>query len=149
MIQRRAPLIRRRANKGKHTSKRRKSRASLAKQCAVLWADWIKREGRCEFIGKFVGNRQHLVCSGGLQAMHGFGKKAYPAVRYATWNGFCGCGAVHTFYTWHPELWCEELRQRWGEETYLRRLREANELRKYDLSAVAATYRMALTGVES
>ena len=138
----------RKSAKRGQTSKRRNKEKALKRECAKLWADWIKREGRCDFIGKFVGNRQHLRCAGSLQAMHGFGKKAYPGVRYATWNGIPGCGAVHVFYTHHPELWCEELRSRWGAETYVWRLLEAVETKKYDLEQVAATYKAALSGVD-
>jgi hypothetical protein len=135
------PIRRKRVNK-------RKEALSLKKQCAILWARWIRREERCEFVGVFVGSRQHLVCTGNLQAMHGFGKKAYPGVRYAVWNGFCGCSAVHSYYTWRPPEWENYLRSRWGEEVYQQRLREAMETRKYDLSVVASTFRAALAGVE-
>lgn len=127
---------------------KRKEALSLKKQCAILWSRWVRRNERCEFVGVFVGNRQHLQCSGSLQAMHGFGKKAYPGVRYAVWNGFCGCAAVHSYYTWRPPEWENYLRSRWGEEMYQQRLREAMETRKYDLGVVASTFRAALAGVE-
>ena len=140
--------LRRGGKRGKRTSNRRKERLSLMKQCVILWSRWIKRHERCEFIGKFVGNRQHTQCGGALQAMHGFGKKAYPGVRFAAWNGFCGCASVHSYYTWRAPEWENVLRTEWGEELYLSRLAHAMETRKYDLAEVAQTYRAALAGVE-
>jgi hypothetical protein len=137
-----------RAKGRKRTSNRRKEQLSLKKQCAILWARWIKRNEKCEFIGQPVGSRMHLQCGGGLQAMHGFGKKAYPGVRYAVWNGFSGCGAVHAYYSWRPPEWENYLRSRWGEELYQQRLSEAMLVRKYDLATVAQTFRAALAGVE-
>lgn len=128
----------------KRTTNKRKEYLSLKKQCNILWSRWIRRNECCEFLG--VGG--HRQCGGNLQAMHGFGKKAYPGVRFAAWNGFCGCGAIHTYYTWRPPEWENYLRSRWGEELYQQRLRDAMQTTKYDLTQVAATYRAALAGVE-
>jgi hypothetical protein len=108
----------------------------------------VRRHGKCEFVGEQIGQGLHTHCGGNLQAMHGFGKKAYPGVRYAIWNGFCGCAAVHSYYTWRPPEWENLLRARWGEELYQQRLREAMLVRKYDLGLVASTFRAALSGVE-
>lgn len=147
MILRRSP-IRRSSRKGTKTSKRRREQMSLKKQCAALWSLWVKREGRCEFIGMQLGNAIHTRCGGALQAMHGFGKKAYPGVRYAVWNGFCGCAAVHSYFTWRPPEWENYLRTRWGEEMYQHRLSEAMLVRKYELGKVAQTFRVALSALE-
>ena len=145
---RRAPKPRQPIRRKAKRPNKRKEALSLKKQCAVLWARWIKRNERCEFLGMYVGSREHVACAGNLQAMHGFGKKAYPGVRYATWNGCCGCSAAHSYYSWRPPEWENYLRSRWGEDVYQERLREAMETRKYDLAAVAATFRAALAGVE-
>lgn len=142
-------MIARRGRKGTKTSKRRKEQLSLKKQCAALWSLWVKRKGRCEFIGEQIGNSMHVRCGGGLQAMHGFGKKAYPGVRYAVWNGFAGCAAAHTYYSFRPPEWENYLRSRWGEELYQQRLREAMAIRKYDLAQVAQTFRAALAAVDA
>ena len=147
---RRGPKPRRpiRSKGRKRTSKRRKERLSLMKQCVILWARWIKRNERCEFIGQMVGRDLHVQCFGNLQAMHGFGKKVYPGVRFAAWNGFSGCASVHSYFTWREPEWQNYLRNRWGSELYEARLRAAMETRKYDLADVAQTYRSALAGVE-
>ncbi len=137
--------IRAKGRKGSHTSRHRKKQMSLKNQCAYLWAQWVKRGQRCEFLGTIQNGKVHTQCGGPLQAMHGFGKKAYPAVRYAAWNGFCGCAAVHSYYTWRSPEWENFLRSKWGEELYQSRLREAQAVRKYDLEQVAQTYRAALS----
>ncbi len=90
-------------------------RKRLAAKALKMWADWIKRDGRCLFVGRTVGSKQH-VCKGVLQAMHCFGKKAYPAAKYEKWNGIPGCGAAHTYYTWQPVEWTHWLMNYWGEE---------------------------------
>ena len=136
--------IKSRNRKGNHTSRHRAKRMSLAKQAAALWSFWVKRDGRCQFVGELIGDRFHTQCGGGLQAMHGFGKKAYPGVRYAVWNGFCGCAAAHTYYTWRTPEWENYLRRQWGEDLYQQRLREAMMTRKYDLRVVIETFRAAL-----
>lgn len=140
--------LKRTGKRGNHTSRHRAKRMSLAKQANTMWALWIKRHGRCEFIGERVGHKIHTVCGGGLQAMHGFGKKAYPAARYSAFNGFCGCAAVHSYFSWRPPEWENFLRSRWGEEQYQHRLQMAMLTTKHDLRMVIETYRAALSGVE-
>jgi hypothetical protein len=138
------PLKRSRANVGKKTTKHRRKKLNLKKVCVALWAQWIKRNGRCEFLGRRVGNELHLQCANGLQAMHGFGKKAHPGVRFAIWNGWAGCGRVHIFFTWQPHQWDSFMRSQWGNEMYESRLAEAMQVRKYDLEQVARSLRAAL-----
>jgi hypothetical protein len=128
----------------KRTPKRRAAQKRLKVECNALWSRWIKRNDRCELLG--IGS--HRVCRGPLQAMHGFGKKAYPGVRYAIWNGFSGCAGIHAYYTWRPPEWENYLRSRWGEETYQYRLAQAMLVTKYDLTEVAQAFRSALAAVE-
>lgn len=80
--------------------------------------------------------------------MHGFGKKAYPGVRYAVFNGWAGCAGVHTYFTWREPEWQNFMRSQWGSEVYESRLREAMLVRKYDLEQVALTFKAALVAVE-
>ena len=136
--------IKRTGKKGSRTSKRRKLRKASAQRCNDLWSRYIKRHGVCEFIGEQIGLEVHTTCKGSLQAMHGFGKKTYPAVRYAVWNGFCGCAAAHSYYTWREPEWQNVLRVRWGNEVYEQRLRDAILTRKHDFEEIAASLRMAL-----
>lgn len=51
--------------------------------------------GRCEACGKTVA----------LDAAHGFGKKAYPAIRWDTDNVFALCRPCHRHYTNQPNAW--------------------------------------------
>jgi hypothetical protein len=122
----------------KRTPTRRKQRKALAKLCNELWSRWIRRGARCEFIGQRFGQATYTephVCRGPLQAMHGFGKKAYPSVRYAPWNGFCGCAAAHSYFTWRAPEWENYLRGRWG-AAYHDRLAEAMLAKKRSLEEV-------------
>ena len=132
----------------KRTPTRRKRQLSLKKECAVLWSRWVKRADRCQFLGAPIGNEMHMQCANGLQAMHGFPKGAYPGVRYAVWNGFAGCGRVHSYYSWREPEWQNFLRSQWGHELYEKRLAEAMLTRKYDLEQVAETFKAALSRVE-
>ena len=141
--QTRAPRpLKRGGKRGKRTSSRRAERISLRKQAEILWAKWIKRGGACQFLGYGC----HHYCAGGLQAMHGFGRKAYPAVKFASWNGFSGCARVHSYYTWRSPEWENFLRAEWGEEKYQERLRFAMTVQKPDLAKVVETYRALLSG---
>jgi len=128
----------------KHTHKRRAKRTvrqtqkkATLERCRRLWSLVIKKKRKCVFLGKRVGDKLHVQCAGGLQAMHAFGKKAHPSVRFETWNGFCGCGRVHAYYTWQPHRWEEFLRKTWGEELYQKRYRQACRTAKLDLEEVA------------
>ena len=134
--------LKRGGRRGKQTSKRRKERLELKKQAEILWARWIKRDGLCEF----RGHGGHHYCRGQLQAMHGFGRKAYPAVRFSAWNGFCGCAAIHSYFTWRSPEWENFLRGRWGEAKYQERLRLAMTVAKPDLAKVVETYTALLAG---
>ena len=136
--------LRRGPVKRSRVTKHRKKRVNLKKLCNDLWAKWVKRDGRCRFLGEWVGGNVHTQCGNGLQAMHGFPKKVYPGVRYAEWNGFSGCGRVHSYYTWREPEWQNFLRHEWGSEVYEERLRVAASQPKNDLVSIAATYRTLL-----
>jgi hypothetical protein len=117
----------------------------LKARCNKLWADAVKKGRRCIFLGEKFDAEDgegeeivHTECKGYLQAMHGFGKKAHPSVRYELWNGVPGCGAAHTYYTWQPHRWENWLRKRWGARLYRRRYLQACRTAKHDYEALEA-----------
>lgn len=147
--------IKRSAAKGKRTSKRRKQRKAGKALCDRLWAQVIKRDGRCVFEGQILSRGEDSdnvawdmssprwtdvphVCRGQLQAMHGIAKGPYPSARYKLWNGLCGCQGAHVYYTHRPELWVLWLQSRWGDALYAERLRDANYPAKHDYEQIAA-----------
>ena len=122
-----------------------------------LWADLIKREGKCIFVGQVLSDgcqgfeqesltefeaeesawaAEPHVCKGFLQAMHAFGKKAHPSVRYELWNGFPGCSAAHAYFTWQPHRWENWLRGTWGARQHEKYFRQACQTAKLDMEAV-------------
>lgn len=151
---------------GSRTSKRRKARKAGKLLCDRLWAQVIKRDGRCVFEGQILSrgvdeldaecpygpgcmqcryaaatngwaNAPH-VCKGGLQAMHCIPKGPYPSARYKLWNGIPGCAGAHTYFTHRPEIFVLWLQSRWGDALYAERLRDANYPAKHDYAAIAA-----------
>lgn len=158
--------IKRSAAKGKRTSKRRKQRKAGKLLCDRLWAQIIKRDGRCVFEGQILSrgldepaeecpygpdcaqcryaaatngwaNVPH-VCKGQLQAMHCLPKGPYPSARYKLWNGVAGCQGAHVYLTHRPEIWVLWLQSRWGDALYAERLRDANYPAKHDYEQIAA-----------
>lgn len=124
-------------NKGKRTSRRRKERKVTRNQCHTIWSLAVRaRDKTCQAIGETLGRQVHTCDSSVLQGAHGLGKKAYPAVRFKTWNGYALCPVAHVYYTWREPEWQNFLRKRWGNELYEQRLRDACQLAKYNLAEV-------------
>jgi len=133
----RTPIKRKPARKRKKPPTRRVRQKRMTVKAKKMWADRIKQDQQCFFAGKMVGGKRH-VCKGYLQAMHCFGKKAYPASRFELWNGICGCAAAHTYYTYHPVEWTHWLMDHWGEELYWEHYQIARGVAHVDLEGVIA-----------
>ena len=101
MIQR-SPLIRRRANRGKKTSKRRRSRLALRRECDRVFAVAVKdRDG---WACRACGSHMHPQCAHLVS-------RRYHATRWDLLNAVCLCSGCHVRWTHDPiawEDWCEE-----------------------------------------
>lgn len=134
---RRRPIPRVAANKGKRTSKRRKSRKASKAQCDKLWSLLIRRTGTCKLAG-----RDHVRCGGVLQAAHCFGR-GHHSVRHELWNGWPLCAGHHVWYTHHPEAWTAQLIEAWGQEVYQARYEAARTVGKPDYAKILLELRGA------
>lgn len=88
---------------------------------------WARAKGRCENEYRIPGlpaaqaspawtwcARKDPV----LQWAHGFGRKAYPSVRWDKDNSFCLCRSCHARFSTKPLEWDEFMRWRLGPERY-------------------------------
>lgn len=90
---------------------RRSPATALRKQANNLWSKCVTaRPGDCE-----CPRETHVGC---FQAAHGFGKKAYPAVRHVLLNGWKLRSGCHRFYTGHPIEWDMFMRESLGQLAY-------------------------------
>ena len=95
-------MIARRGRKGTKTSKRRKSRLGMKRECDRLFAVAVKaRDGwACRACGS------HMM----PQCAHVVSRR-YAATRWSMDNAVCLCSSCHVKYTHRPlewEAWCEE-----------------------------------------
>ncbi|MCR4338933.1 MAG: hypothetical protein NUW01_03495 [Gemmatimonadaceae bacterium] len=119
--------------------------ASHAKaESARLWS-LLVRTGRCDLADwhRSLG----VKCGGPICGCHGFGKGAYPSVRYELWNGFSGCSGINAWTEDHTLEWDDYLRATWG-PLYEERRQLALAVRKYDLGEVIATLSTQLSDVK-
>ena len=126
--------IQRSKKKGTKTSARRKVRKATKNECDKLWSALVKRDGKCYFAGKLHKGQPH-VCKNGLQAMHGI-PRGYHGTRWNLQNGIPGCGAIHTYYTFHKEEWDNWLLNYWGPELYERMWEAALKIAKPDYEQI-------------
>jgi len=95
-------MIRRRARKGRKTSKRRKSRLGMRRECDRLFANAVKdRDGwACRACGSHMRPQcAHIV------------SRRYHATRWDLLNAVCLCAGCHVRFTHDPiawDDWCEE-----------------------------------------
>lgn len=119
---------------------KRKS-AVTREDCHKVWSRIIrKRAGyRCEVYGVMLGAGIH-VCKpqDRIDAMHGFPKKTYPAVRFELWNGISGCRSIHAYFHAREPEWQNILRHRWGNYLYETRLVLASQKATWNLDEVLA-----------
>ena len=101
--------------RSRHRSRRKGARANLKREAERLCALITKHNARCRFAGMEVGGKLH-VCKGPLQAMHGYPKRAYPAVRYDLRNLWAGCAGAHSYFTYRGEMWGQFIADEWGED---------------------------------
>lgn len=98
------------AAKGKR-QKKRSPTSVLREKCNKLWSLIVRsRDGDCE-----CPRAEH---NGVFQGCHGFGKKAYPAVRHLLINGWKMTSGCHRFYTSHSIEWDQVMRDDLGELAY-------------------------------
>jgi hypothetical protein len=132
-----APKPRKPLSRGKRPNRVRKTpRAALVRKADKLWSLIVRNPGRCYFADDIVGNSLH-VCAGALQGMHGI-PRTYHATRWELINGFCGCQAVHYYYTRRPEAWSARLVTEWGLSVFQSLWSQANRMAKVDMEAVVA-----------
>lgn len=126
---RRQPISR----KSRPRARRKGKRASLARQCDLLWGQIVRRQGYCENCNK----RDYL------QAAHGFSRR-YRGTRWLPINGFCLCRSCHKRWT-HDHLgWTDWLIDRWGLDVYEELKRKARAIAKPDHAAILASLKKEL-----
>ena len=134
MIARRRPI----ARTSRPRARRKGKRASLARQCDLLWGQIVRRCGKCEA----CGSREFL------QAAHGFSRR-YRGTRWLPINGFCLCRSCHKRWT-HDQLgWTAWLKGRWGIPAYEELERLARAITKPDHAAIVAKLRAELEGLHA
>ena len=113
-------------------------------ESARLWSRLV-RTGQCDLADwhRSLG----VKCGGPICGCHGFGKGAYPSVRYELWNGFSGCSGINVWTEDHPLEWDDYLRATWG-PLYEERRQLALAVRKYDLGEAIATLSTQLSEVK-
>lgn len=116
--------------------KRKTPEKILREKCDDAWARLVKINGRCEI------TKPH-ECANGLQAMHGI-PRTYKVTRHLPVNGFPGCGAIHYYYTTHPEEWSAYLVEAWGLETFRELWRSAQSMADVNLGATYEALRTEL-----
>ena len=131
MIQRRVPLPRRSARKGKRTSKRRKSRMALRRECDKRFAQAVKdRDGwACRACGSpFRVQCAHVV------------SRRYHATRWSMANAVTLCARDHMRFTCDPLAWDAWIEERFGEAVYSELKRLARQgVTHIDYEAVLAS----------
>lgn len=113
-------------------------------EAARLWS-LLVRTGRCDLAEWHQG--LDVRCGGAIVGCHGFGKGAYPSVRYEKWNGFSGCSGINQWTEDHPLEWDDFLRATWG-PLYEERRKLALAVPKYDLGEVIADLSAQLAQVK-
>jgi hypothetical protein len=106
------------AKKGKKTSKRRKSRLALRRECDKLFAQRIKdRDGwACRACGSIQGIQCAHICS-----------RRYHATRWTLGNAVALCARCHMRWTNDPLGWDAWVEERIGEAGYLELKRLARQ----------------------
>lgn len=131
MIRRRKPITR----TSRPRRKRKGKRASLARQCDLLWGQIVRARGACEM----CSNPKRLP----LQAAHGISRR-YRGTRWLPINGFCLCSGCHMSMTHNPLAWDDFLRVEWGDITYDILRRRAQATAKPDHAAILASLKKEL-----
>ncbi len=104
MIVRRAPIARRSSRKGKKTSKRRRSRLALRRECDRIFALAVKeRDG---WACRACGTHMHPQCAHLVS-------RRYHAVRWNLVNAVCLCAGCHVKFTHDPIAWEDWCNERW------------------------------------
>jgi hypothetical protein len=121
--------------------KRRSPLTALRTLAKDLWSKCVRsRPGGCECPREDHGAPIYQGC-------HGFGKKAYPGVRYLLINGWKLTNTCHRYFTGHPIEWDNLMRKDLGPLAYeeLRRLALKNE--RVDLEATVASLKAELAAL--
>jgi 5-methylcytosine-specific restriction endonuclease McrA len=108
MIRRRAPLSRR-SRVGKKTSKRRKSRLALRRECDRRFAVAIKDRDGWEC--RACGGTDRIQCAHVIS-------RRYHATRWSLANAVALCAGCHMKYTHDPLGWEAWVEDRWGSAIY-------------------------------
>lgn len=115
-------------------ARRKGKRASLARQCDLLWGQIVRgRRKSCEI----CHSRWYL------QAAHGFSRR-YRGTRWLPINGFCLCRRCHMRYTHDPLAWTGYLRMAWGLDVYEELEAKARAIAKPDHAAILAALKKEL-----
>lgn len=105
---RRAPIQRKRPRKGTKTSKRRRSRLGMRRECDRIFAIAVKeRDG---WSCRNCGTHMHPQCAHLVS-------RRYHATRWDLLNAVCLCAGCHVKYTHDPIAWDD-----WIEERFPHRL---------------------------
>lgn len=126
---RRQPISR----KSKPRARRKGKRASLARQCDLLWGQIVRRNGCCVLCGE----REYL------QAAHGISRR-YRGTRWLPINGFCLCRGCHKRMTHDPLGWEAQIRLWWGQPVYEELVRLARAIARPDHAAILASLKKEL-----
>lgn len=131
----RAPSpLRRSGKKGRKTSKRRKSRLALRRECDRRFAWAVKqRDGwQCRACGK--GQNQATI-----QCAH-ICSRRYHSVRWSMANAMALCAGCHVRFTNDPLAWDDFVAERIGEAGYMELKRLARQgVAHIDYEAILAT----------
>jgi hypothetical protein len=134
-----SPKPSKRVKRGRRARQRRKGGAAWAgRECDRLWSQIVHASGPC-----YLADRPGHVCSGSLQAAHGFSRR-YRVTRWLPINGFRICSGAHVKYTHDPLAWDQLLREWWGQPVYDQLRSEALSMRKMDPHSVLGHLRAEL-----